>query len=79
MKSIISRVGEGAAHSRWQAHRLCALLPTLSDFASTMATTDRVGKGGKQIVPTAHRLGRLCPPYGPHNMIALIGCSREEL
>jgi hypothetical protein len=22
-----------------------------------------VGKGGKQIMPTPQRLGRLCPPY----------------
>jgi len=28
-----------------------------------MAPTDRVGTGGRKIVPTLQRLGRLCPPY----------------
>src|SRR5215813_14054896 len=40
-----------------------APLPTPSDFASGMAPTDRVGTGGRKIVPTLQRLGRLCPPY----------------
>src|SRR5258708_10141159 len=35
-------------------HRLCATLPTLSDFApcAAIAPTDRVGKGGSRILPT---------------------------
>jgi uncharacterized membrane protein len=28
-----------------------------------MAPTDRVGKGGRKIVPPLQRHGRLCPPY----------------
>jgi uncharacterized membrane protein len=46
-----------------EMRRLRAPLPTPSDFASGMLPTERVGKGGRKIVPTMQCLGRFCQPY----------------
>src|SRR5262244_1561721 len=49
-----------------------APLPMPSDFGSGMAPTDRLGTGGRKIVPTLQRLGRLCPPYDAVAVLAAV-------
>src|SRR5215510_2623876 len=49
-----------------------APLPMPSDFGSGMAPTDRLGTGGRKIVPTLQRLGRLCPPYHAVAVLAAV-------